>query len=62
MFDLQEFKTVHNCKLNFSGNPDAVTLNQQIAGNPGLLNVSPRLPNEQLVIEPYQRIDKYGGL
>ena len=53
---------MHNCKLNFSGNPDAVTLNQRIAGNPGLLNVSPRLPNEQLVIEPYQRIDKYGGL
>ena len=25
-YDLQEFETAHNCKLNFSGNPDAAAL------------------------------------
>ena len=27
-YDLQEFETAHNCKLNFSGNHDAAALNK----------------------------------
>ena len=61
-YDLQEFETAHNCKLNFSGNPDAAALNKRIAGNPGLPNVNQRLPSEPLVITPYQKIGKHGGV
>ena len=53
-YDLQEFETAHNCKLNFSGNPEAAALNKWIAGNPELLSVNQRLPSEPLVIAPYQ--------
>jgi len=61
-YDLQEFETAHNCKLNFSGNPDAASLNKRIAGNPGLPSVDQRLPSEPLVITPYQKIGKHGGV
>ena len=29
-YDLQEFETAHNCKLNFSGNPDAAALKSEL--------------------------------
>ena len=59
-YDLQEFETAHNCKLNFSGNPDAAAQNKRIAGNPGLPKNS--FPSEPLVITPYQKIGKHGGV
>ena len=60
-YDLAEFETAANCKLEFSGNPAAEALNGRIAGNPALPPLAERLPEEPLVVVPYEAIGKYGG-
>ena len=60
-YDLAEFETAANCKLEFAGNPDAEALNGRIAGNPALPPLAERLPEEPLVVVPYEAIGKYGG-
>ena len=60
-YELSEFESLANCKLSFTGNPDAAALNKRIRGNPGLPSLANRLPSEPLVVAPYDSIGKYGG-
>ncbi|MEM7505834.1 MAG: ABC transporter substrate-binding protein [Pseudomonadota bacterium] len=60
-FELAEFEAAGNCTLSFQGNPAAEALNAQIQGNPALPPLAERLPEEPLVIAPYDSIGKYGG-
>jgi len=60
-YDLAEFEKAANCKMSFSGNPAMAALNSKIGGNPKLPPLSERLPQEPLVVAPYDKIGKYGG-
>lgn len=61
-YDLAEFQELANCSLEFSENPAIADLNAQIIGNPvELPEVADRLPNEPLVVAPYNQIGSYGG-
>lgn len=62
LFEKAEFETKQGCTLNFSENPAISQLNSRIAGNPALLPLTERLPQEPLVIAPYQSIGVYGGV
>ena len=62
-YDLAEFEKLAGCKMKFSENPAIATLNGKIRGNPSKLPpVDQRLPEEPLVVAPYQSIGKYGGV
>jgi peptide/nickel transport system substrate-binding protein len=62
-FELAEFETAANCKLTFSENPQIGQLNARIVGNPTELPpVENRLPEEPLVVAPYNEIGQYGGV
>ncbi|RMD92239.1 MAG: ABC transporter substrate-binding protein [Alphaproteobacteria bacterium] len=61
-YDLAEFEALANCKMEFHENPEIAELNAEIQGNPETLPpVAERLPEEPLVIVPYDSIGKYGG-
>ncbi len=60
-YELSEFQSLANCTLTFNGNPDAKALNARIRGNPALPSLAERLPEEPLVVAPYDVIGKYGG-
>ena len=61
-YDLAEFEKLAGCKLTFHDNPAIGELNAKIVGNPGTLPpVAERLPEEPLVVAPYQTIGAYGG-
>ncbi len=60
-YELSEFESLANCKLEFAGNPAAGELNGKIRGNPDLPSLAERLPEEPLVVAPYEAIGKYGG-
>ncbi len=60
-YELSEFQSLANCTLTFNGNPDAKALNARIRGNPELPSLAERLPEEPLVVAPYNEIGKYGG-
>ncbi len=60
-YELSEFQSLANCKLSFSGNPDAAAMNKRIRGNPGLPSLADRIPMEPLIVAPYDSIGKYGG-
>ncbi|MFQ5437962.1 MAG: ABC transporter substrate-binding protein [Paracoccaceae bacterium] len=60
-YELAEFQAAANCTLEFSGNPAMEAMNGLIRGNPALPAVADRLPEEPLVIAPYDSIGKYGG-
>jgi peptide/nickel transport system substrate-binding protein len=60
-FELAEFEKLAGCKLTFSENPDIGKLNGRIRGNPELPPLAQRLPEEPLVVAPYDSIGKYGG-
>ncbi|UTW11569.1 ABC transporter substrate-binding protein [Marinobacterium rhizophilum] len=62
LFEKVEFETQHGCQLDFSENPQIKALNSRIAGNPELKPLAQRLPQEPLVIAPYQTIGQYGGV
>ncbi len=62
-FELAEFEKLANCKLTFSENPAIGKLNSRIVGNPSSLPpLAERLPDEPLVVAPYDAIGKYGGV
>ncbi len=62
-FELGEFQSLADCTLSFSENPDIGALNARIMGNPDTLApVAERLPEEPLVVAPYDRIGAYGGV
>ncbi len=61
-FELAEFERLANCKLTFSENPAIGKLNGMIVGNASLPPLADRLPDEPLVVAPYDAIGKYGGV
>ncbi|MFQ3176442.1 MAG: peptide/nickel transport system substrate-binding protein [Psychromonas sp.] len=62
LFEKTEFESLHGCQMNFNTNPDINALNSRIGGNPTLPALVQRLPQEPLVIAPYQTIGQYGGV
>lgn len=60
-FDLAEFESAAGCDMEFSANPEIESLNAQIAGNGELPPLDERLPEEPLVVVPYEEIGQYGG-
>jgi peptide/nickel transport system substrate-binding protein len=60
-YDKAEFEKLANCTMKFSENPDIAKLNGRIRGNPELPPLAERLPDEPLVVAPYDSIGKYGG-
>lgn len=60
-YELSEFEKAADCKMEFSENPAIGDLNAQIKGNPDLPALADRLPEEPLVVVPYDSIGKYGG-
>lgn len=62
-FELTELHSAANCTLTFQGNPDIASLNARIHGNPeSLPDVSERIPEEPLVLAPYNEIGSHGGV
>ena len=60
-YELAEFEALANCDLTISANPDIAALNAEIRGNPALPPLAERLPEEPLVVAPYDEIGVYGG-
>lgn len=60
-YDLAEFQSAAGCTMEFSENPAIADLNSQIRGNPDLPSLAERLPEEPLVVVPYDSVGKYGG-
>ncbi len=60
-YELSEFQKLADCKLSFSANPAIADMNSRIRGNPALPPLAQRLPEEPLVVAPYDSIGKYGG-
>ena len=60
-YDLAEFQDAAGCTMEFSANPDIAALNGQIKGNGELPPLAERLPEEPLVVVPYDSIGTYGG-
>jgi peptide/nickel transport system substrate-binding protein len=60
-FSLAEYQKLGSCKLQFSTNPNMAKLNGKIRGNPKLPPLAQRIPQEPLVVVPYDSIGKYGG-
>lgn len=60
-FEAAEFQAAAGCTLAFSEHPDIAALNGQIAGNGELAPVAERLPEEPLIVVPYDSVGKYGG-
>lgn len=61
-YELSEYERLAKCELSFSGNPDAKALNARIEGNPPLPPVEKRLPEEPLIVAPYEEIGRHGGV
>ena len=62
-FELAEFEKLAKCKLSFSENPAIGKLNGKIVGNSkSLPPLAKRLPDDPLVVAPYDAIGKYGGV
>ncbi|MDJ0631218.1 MAG: ABC transporter substrate-binding protein [Rhodobacter sp.] len=60
-YELAEFEAAAGCEMEFSGNPEADALNADIKGNPDLPPLAERLPEEPLVVVPYDSVGRYGG-
>ncbi len=60
-YELEEFQSAAGCTMEFVGNPDSAALNARIVGNSDLPPLSERIPEEPLVVVPYDSIGKYGG-
>ena len=61
-YELAEFEQLAGCTLTFQENPVIAELNGRIAGNPDLPPLAERLPEEPLVMAPYEQIGRYGGV
>ncbi len=59
--ELSEFQQAAGCELSFQENPDIAALNAKIRGNAELPPLAERLPEEPLVMVPYESNGKYGG-
>jgi peptide/nickel transport system substrate-binding protein len=60
-YEVSEFENAAGCSMKFSENPNIVSINATIQGNSGLAGVADRLPEEPLVVVPYDSIGSYGG-
>ena len=60
-FELAEFEAVAGCEMEFSANPEIAALNSEIKGNGELPPLADRIPEEPLVVVPYESVGKYGG-
>jgi orotate phosphoribosyltransferase len=60
-YELSEYQSTASCKMMFSENPNIVSINDTIQGNKGLAAVADRLPDEPLVVVPYDSVGSYGG-
>lgn len=60
-FELAEFEAAASCELSFSENPAIGDLNGRILGNAALPPLAERLPEEPLVVMPYDQVGQYGG-
>ena len=60
-YDLAEFEAAAGCEMAFPENPEIAALNGEIQGNPDLPPLAERLPEEPLVVVPYDSIGQYGG-
>ena len=56
-----EFEKLANCKLEFKTNPDIEKMNKRIRGNGDLPPLAERIPEDALIVAPYDSIGKYGG-
>jgi len=61
LYELADYEAAANCTMTFSENPEIADLNAQITNNPELPPVEERLPDEPLVVVPYDSIGQYGG-
>ena len=61
-YELAEFEQFAGCELTLQENPTIAEFNRQIVGNPALPPLNERLPEEPLVVAPYERIGRYGGV
>lgn len=61
-YELSEFESLAGCKLSFATDPAVESLNARIRGNPALPPLAERIPEEPLVVAPYDEIGKYGGV
>ncbi|MBO9475828.1 ABC transporter substrate-binding protein [Shimia sp. R10_1] len=59
--ELAELQAAASCTLSFAQNPSIEELNAKIFGNADLPSVAERLPNEPLIVMPYDTIGQYGG-
>ena len=60
-YELAEFEAAAGCSMEFSGYDGMAELNARIQGNPDLPPLSERIPEEPLVVIPYDSVGKYGG-
>ncbi|MCB1462742.1 MAG: ABC transporter substrate-binding protein [Nitratireductor sp.] len=60
-YELAEFQKAAGCEMSYADNPAIGDLNGKIQGNPALPALADRLPEEPLVVVPYESIGKYGG-
>ena len=60
-YELDEFEKAAGCTMQFSENPNIASINASIQGNKALPALADRLPEEPLVVRPYDSIGKYGG-
>lgn len=60
-YEIAEYEAAASCDMEFSANPEIAKLNGELRGNPDLPPLAERIPEEPLVIVPYDSIGKYGG-
>jgi peptide/nickel transport system substrate-binding protein len=60
-YELSAYESAAGCTMSFSENPNITSINATIQGNEGLAGVANRLPEEPLVVVPYDSVGKYGG-
>ncbi|MDH3668371.1 MAG: ABC transporter substrate-binding protein [Paracoccaceae bacterium] len=60
-YDLAEFEAAANCTMTFQENPDISALNDRIRGNGPAGDLASRMPEEPLVVVPYESVGIYGG-
>lgn len=60
-YELSEYESLAGCTMSFQENPEAGALNSRIRGNPAMPPLAQRLPEEPLVVVPYESIGIYGG-
>lgn len=60
-WELSAFEAAASCNMELKSNPAIADLNAQIQGNPELPSLGERIPQEPLVVAPYDSVGRYGG-